>query len=182
MKYFTKSILILFFLNFYILTVFSNEGYQISRKKYTGDVGIGIGIDYGGIGIQVNQLLKSIYLIGGFGYNSVYFLPFAGIKYYILEKNSENFFIPYVKVVYGYNAVINIQYGPKDFFCGFTPGIGTDIRFGKQKTFGINVDLNYPLRTKKFKDSYDNYKRLYSNFKQEFLPISLSIGLQINMD
>ncbi len=181
MKYYTKLISLLFFLNICLLPVFSYDRH-VPEKKQSGDVGIGAGIDYGGFGIQLNQFFWPICLVGGYGYNNVYFLPFGGVKYYFSTIQNKIKYALYIKVIYGYNAVIIIKDGPKDFYCGFTPGIGTDIRFGKKKWYGLNFDLNFPVRTKKYKRDYDNFKITYSNFNQTTLPIAISIGIQFSLD
>ena len=181
MKYYTKSIALFFFLNLCVVSVLSFDGDELVKKR-SGDIGIGAGIDYGGFGIQLNQFFGPVCLVGGYGYNQVYFLPFGGVKYYFQPIVNKINLEPYIKVIYGYNAVIIIKNGPKDFYCGFTPGIGTDIRFGKKKSYGLNFDLNFPIRTKKYKRDYDNYKITYSNFNQTTLPIAISIGIQISLD
>ena len=151
-------------------------------KKRSGDIGIGAGIDYGGFGIQANQFIGPICLTGGYGYNKVYFLPFGGVKYYIPLDKYDIIFAPYIKVIYGYNAVIIIKNGPKDFYSGFTPGVGTDIRFGKKKSFGFNFDINVPIRTKKYIRDKDFYKLIYPSYKPNILPVSLSLGFQVCLD
>jgi hypothetical protein len=181
MRYSRKSIILLLILIFPILPGSSQYDKPI-RKKHSGDIGIGAGIDYGGFGIQINQVLGPVCFIGGYGYNKVYFLPFGGIKYYLPFNIYENYFAPYLKVIYGYNSVIIIKYGPKDFYYGFTPGIGTNIRFGKRKSYGFNLDLNIPIRTKKYKKDFETYRLLYGNIKQSFLPILISLGVQASLD
>jgi hypothetical protein len=180
MRYYRKLIAFLVILIVPILPV--NSQHNELFKKHSGDIGIGTGIDYGGFGIQVNQFLGPVCFIGGYGFNYIYYMPFGGIKYYILPKNTDNIFAPYLKVIYGCNAVIIIKYGPKDFYYGFTPGIGTNVRFGRIKSVGFNLDINIPIRTKKFNKAFDNYKMLYGNFEKTIFSFPISFGFQIALD
>jgi hypothetical protein len=181
MRYYKKSIAIFLLLIFFFLPGFSQKAVH-KPKKSTGDIGLGAGIDYGGFGIQLNQIFGPIYLTGGYGYNNVYFLPFGGLKYFVPLNEPDLIFAPYIKVIYGYNTTIIIKNGPKKFYFGITPGIGTNIRFGKTKSFGFNFDINVPVRTKNYKKDREYYKLIYSTYKPDVLPLSFSLGIQICLD
>jgi hypothetical protein len=181
MKYYTRFISLIFFIILFILPAY-NQYRERKQKIRSGDIGVGAGIDYGGYGMQINQFLGPVCIMGGYGYNQVYFMPFGGIKYYMPLEEYDLNFAPYVKVIYGYNSVIIIKNGPSEFYWGLTPGIGTEVRFGKTKSYGFNIDINIPVRTKRFKRDLDYYKLIYSDYKKDFLPVALSLGLQVSLD
>jgi hypothetical protein len=148
------------------------------------DIGLGLGIDYGGVlGAKFTYSpLKYLGVfaagglqLGGFGWQ-------VGVKGYIIPKTSKKGFRPNLKVMYGINAVIYVidydQYN--DLYPGFSLGPGMEFRFGRLKKHGMNVDLNFPIRSQEFYDDWDKLKNDPNIvIESEPLPVSLSFGYHI---
>lgn len=80
-----------------------------------------------------------------------------------------------MKVQYGINAS-SYKEGASDLtdlFFGFTFGIGCEIRFGKYKSNGINVDLNFPVGNKEL-DKLMRHPQIEINY--EPFPFTISVG------
>lgn len=97
-------------------------------------VGIGMGLDYGGIGGRLTSLAyKNLSLFVGFGYN----LSDAGVNIGASLRLLPNKFIcPTISGIYGYNAVILI----------------TGARNSKQTYYGGSLGFGFELRSKKLKN------------------------------
>jgi hypothetical protein len=145
------------------------------------DVGLGFGIDYGGIfgGKIIYSPIKYLGVfaagglqMGGFGWQ-------IGAKGYIIPKTSKKGFRPNLKVMYGINAVIYVENADEynELYPGFSLGPGMEFRFGRLKKHGLNVDLNFPVRSKEFYDDWDKLKNDPNiKFQSEPLPFSISFG------
>jgi hypothetical protein len=148
--------------------------------RYT-DVGLGLGIDYGGVfgGKFTYTPIKYLgifaaggFQLGGFGWQ-------LGLKGYIIPKTSKKGFRPNIKVMYGINAVIFV-YDAEDYndlYPGFTLGPGLEFRFGRLKRHGVNADLSIPIRSEEFYDDWDKLKNDPAiTIESEPLPVSISVG------
>lgn len=148
-------------------------------------LGLGAGMDYGGIGFKAEYLpIKYLGIFGAIGYNfkdpgvnaSVQFRPLPDAK-----------FEPFLIAMYGYNAVISVkgdsylldQYGLRGVnktYYGFTTGIGGELKVGRKKN-RLYFGLLLPFRSQEFKDNYDIFKNSpYLEKKTEILPIGISVG------
>jgi hypothetical protein len=145
------------------------------------DLGAGFGLDYGGfIGVQAGYSpVKHLIVFGAAGYHLIKFGWEVGAKGLFLANTTKNTVRPYGKIMYGNNAVIVVQ-GIDEYnktYVGLTAGVGTQLRFGKTKQHGIDIDLNVPFRTQTFKDDYDNVKNdPMVDITQDLLPVAISIG------
>ena len=148
---------------------------------HKGDFGAGIGLDYGGlIGLQVGYSpVKHLVIFAAAGYHMIKFGWQIGAKGLILANTTKNTIRPYGKLMYGNNAVIYIE-GFDEYsktYRGFTPGIGAQLRFGRTKQHGLDLDLNFPIHTSEFNDDYDRAKNdPRFELTQEILPVAFSIG------
>lgn len=145
------------------------------------DLGVGLGLDYGGLlGIQLGYSpVKHLLLFASGGYHLIEFGWEVGAKGIILQNTSKNIFRPYLKLMYGNNAVIYVEDNDKyhDTYRGLTPGLGVQLRFGAQKKNGLDIDLNFPIHTNRFKDDYDMMKNDPSvEITQDLLPVAISVG------
>ncbi len=148
--------------------------------RYT-DVGLGLGLDYGGVfgGKFTYTPIKYLgifaaggFQLGGFGWQ-------LGVKGYIIPKTSKKGFRPNIKIMYGINAVIFVydaeQYN--DLYPGFSLGPGMEFRFGRLKRHGVNADLNIPIRSEEFYNDWDKLKNDPTiTIESEPLPFSISVG------
>lgn len=135
---------------------------ELVEIKRTVDVGVGLGLDYGGIiGLQLTYIpIKYLGVIASVGYYGVNFGWQIGIKGFILPKTNLKKVRPVVKFMYGTNRLIIVdgasQYN--ESYMGFTPGAGVELRFGAKKSHGLNIDLNIPINSSEFIDDYQALK------------------------
>lgn len=157
--------------------------YKVIHKMelHKQDLGVGLGLDYGGIlGAKCSfiplpfvSVFGSVGLqVGGVGWNT-------GITWHILPVMSNYAFRPNIKLMYGINSAILVVGKSKytQQFTGFTPGIGMEMRFGKHKRSGLDIDLNVPLRSPEFWSHWNEVKDDPDvEDTNEPLPVALSIG------
>jgi hypothetical protein len=139
------------------------------------NLGLGIGMDYGGFGAQIAyQPAKIFSIFGALGYN----LDGAGYNLGVrasfpTEKKVEF----HVSGMYGYNAVIMMKddasasktyYGPT-----FAAGIAIKSR-NKGNSF-LSIELLLPIRSSSFSDDLDILKNAGYDVTEP-LPIGFSIG------
>lgn len=138
--------------------------------------GIGVGLEYGGIGVNVLvSPQKNFSLFGGFGYALAGFGYNAGVKLN-LAPNSK--VCPYFQGMYGYNAAIYFN-GLSDYdklFYGGSAGFGLD--FNLNNNSGVfSLGILYPFR-KEAVGKYMDYLKEEKGFEfeNELYPITVSIG------
>lgn len=128
------------------------------------DVGIGIGLDYGGlcgvkytfIPTKYTPIFFSLgYILFDVGFN-------FGVQLNILPYNSKHNIRPHLKLMYGRNRGIEVK-GANHFnklFLGYTFGGGLEFRFGKHKDVGFNIDICIPHQSEKFKNYYNEITKI----------------------
>jgi len=150
------------------------------------DFGIGLGLDYGGI-LGVKYTYSPIKYLGLFGAAGLQFGGLGwqvGAKGYFISKTSKHGFRPNVKVMYGVNASIYIIDDNtnavvfSENYLGFAIGPGIEIRFGRMKKKGLDVDINFPFRSDEFWDDWDQYK----NSPDAINPSSYTISIGFHME
>lgn len=154
------------------------------------DFGIGLGLDNGGI-LGIKYTYTPIKYLGIFGAAGLQFGRFGwqvGAKGYIISKTSKHGFRPNVKVMYGVNASIYaVDYKTNTVideytqnYQGFSIGPGIEMRFGRMKKKGLDVDINFPFRSNEFWDDWDQVKndpRIEDAVDPT--PFTLSIGFHL---
>ncbi len=154
-------------------------------------VGIGVGLDYGGLGADVLFTpYQGLGVFVGLGYNMVGLGWNTGIKVLLKDAKSDKKVTPYFVGMYGYNAVIKAQ-GVRTIYNisgadiaedyrGFSFGGGLDWRTAK----GVwSFKLLVPIRSSAFKDKLDYLKRTGYTFKPDNpYPVLFSIGHFLNLD
>lgn len=152
-----------------------------SIPKDWGGVALGMGLDYGGLG--VNLLLypqHNVGLFGGVGYAVAGLGYNVGIKIRVLTGRVN----PFVVGMYGYNTAIKVSNASKydRLFYGTSLGAGIDFGPSRHWHYGyFSLAVLIPQRGKEVYDYIADLKK-YSNvsFKQELLPIDISIGYRIS--
>jgi hypothetical protein len=140
-----------------------------------GNIGIGMGIDYGGFGVRLTVLpAKPVFLFAGLGYN------LAGIGYNIgagLRLAPERRFCPYLLGMYGYNGVIVIKNDDQNTRSYYGPSIGAgfEVRSRSKKNY-FNFELLLPFRPDSFNDDMDRLEKTGVEFSNKPLPVSFSFG------
>jgi hypothetical protein len=155
--------------------------HPVEAERRWGDGGVGIGLDYGGL-IGVRASFYPVSYMGifaacgweliGIGWN-------AGCLGRLFPADGKHGVRPYLKVMYGVNAATKVT-GRDDYdkmFYGVTAGIGLEVRFGRAKKNGLNLDLNVPFRSPEYFAMVDRMKRdPMVKMNNSTLPIAISLG------
>jgi hypothetical protein len=150
-------------------------------ERHYVDLGIGFGLDYGGLAgakiaflpiPYVSVFAAGGYYLFGFGWNT-------GATWHILPSTSRYTLRPNIKLMYGVNGGTMVSGDDKynKMFYGVTPGAGLEIMFGKSKRNGLDFDLNFPIHGQDFKDQLDIMKAdpTITGVKDP-LPVAFSLG------
>ncbi len=160
----------------------SNAEPIIKGNKLTITPGLGLGLDYGGVGAKVEFAPDQwIGVFGGFGYNLISFGYNAGASFKLLPQKKVT---PVLLAMYGYNAGLKIKtatpVGTNDLFkktyYGPTVGAGVEIGYGRGGN-KASISVLVPIRSKEFKDTYDGFKDMGYKFSTPVLPIAISVGI-----
>ena len=138
-----------------------------AQERSITQVGLGIGLDFGGIGARLDLFpVEHVSVFGGagflpgslFGYN-------AGVQVIPVPKWKDALFLC---GMYGINTVIIGETRPEknDLLTGFSYGIGTRIS-NKARTGVWKLSLLFPVRTGEAADLEDHYS---------LLPVAVSFG------
>ena len=150
--------------------------YDIPEQESTMNIGLGLGLDYGGIGGRITFLpIKRLALFAGVGYALVDFGYNVGAQLRIIPDNK---FCPTFGVMYGYNGVIKVQNASAydKIYYGTSLSGGMEMHFGGKQSF-MNVELIVPFRSQAFYDDWDSLKQNSSvSIQSEPLPVAFSIG------
>jgi hypothetical protein len=124
--------------------------------------GLGLGMDYGGvIGVKLAAvIIPNLSVFGAVGYYIVGAGWSTGVTWHILKPARKRWIRPDVKIMFGTNGATYVQ-GSSSYnqlFYGFTPGAGAEIRFGKSKRNGFDLDLNVPIHGADFFSKLDKMK------------------------
>lgn len=187
-----KYLIILIFINLFCFVINAQEQFgdnvaktekvqikpEYVHQKF--DIGFGFGTDYGGlVGAKVvYSPIKYLAIFASGGYYLIGLGWEAGVTGYVLPRTTQRVFRPYAKVMYGANRVIEVD-GASQYnkiYSGFTPGIGIEFRFGKIKKHGMNLDVNYPISSSKFKEDYDSLKHNPLIDIGPIQPVTISFG------
>lgn len=142
------------------------------------DIGMGMGINYGGLGWSFAYApIPFVSIEGNFGYNIVEPVAGGAINVYIIPKDNTKTYSLAVKSIYGYNAVLKVVGGDLESksFYGLSFGLSNEIRFGSRKRSGINLDLIVPIRSSEVGEYYDELVD-YGYEMTELFPIAMSLG------
>ena len=145
----------LFIACFFIFSCYGHA--QEQSKSY---LGLGLGLDYGGIGIRMEFLpIKALGIFGGLGYNLVNPGYNAGLSWKLAPGKRGT---PVITGMYGYNAAIKIKYSTGrtegHTYNGFTAGVGFELH-NKSMRNKLLCQILVPFRSSSFKNDYDQFKR-----------------------
>lgn len=165
---------------FAIASVANAQTYDPKTEKF--NIGLGLGMDYGGIGVNLlGYPQKNIgifggggYAIGGFGWN-------AGLKGRFFLNESSGI-TPYIMAMYGYNAAFKVvgtnQYDK--LYYGPTFGAGIDWRLGAAKKNYLSVALTVPIRDAEV-DEYRQSLVDAGHKMSKLPPVGFSIGYRLRI-
>ena len=143
-------------------------------------IGLGIGLNYGGAGVNVafypqeniGIFAGGGYAIAGFGYN-------VGIKPRIKFSNKKPTVSLYGLAMYGYNAAFKIKGASNldKIFYGPSVGIGMETAVKKNKAGVWSFALIFPIRSKAAMDYQDDLMHSpYIKMDNELPPVAISVG------
>lgn len=116
-------------------------------------VGIGMGIDHGGIvGVKLSSPIYYVSLFAGVGYNLLEAGFNVGIVVRLFPKK---IFTPTLTGMYGYNAIIVVNDAKKynKTYYGPSVGVGVEIRPRLKNYFSVGLII--PFRSQQFEKDYD---------------------------
>lgn len=182
-----KFYVIIFVLSILTATAQENQ-YGNTTKKFNKedfhsllDVGAGIGLYYGGfIGPAVQFIpLDHLGVFGSVGYFLSDFGWQLGVNGYIMPKIPSKAFRVFGTAMYGTNASIYIDGADyyNKVYLGPSFGAGIEMRFGRSKKSGLNIQIIYPVRDPQYDTDLDIVKNDPSiTVDSEPMSINLSIG------
>ncbi|MBL7857853.1 MAG: hypothetical protein JNM57_09200 [Cyclobacteriaceae bacterium] len=145
------------------------------------NIGLGIGIDYGGFGGRFTVLPAERFgLFLGLGYNLVGAGYNVGATYRFLPAKRV---CPTINAMYGYNGVIKVQNASQfdKAYYGASIGGGVEFRTRNPKNY-FNLELIIPFRPQAFYDDVDDLKNNSAiEFQTEPIPIAFSIGYHFGL-
>jgi len=171
---------------FLTLSISYSFAQYIEREpdKTNENIGFGMGVDYGGIGVRASVIsFDRVDVFGGVGYNFAGVGWNAGLAYRF--DNGENKVVPYGNVMYGYNAVIVVEsngFGDsfKETYYGPSVGGGIELHMSNRKNY-FNFELLLPFRDPQYQKDLDNLKAAGVSFDMEPLPITFSVGFHMGL-
>ncbi|MBL7905707.1 MAG: hypothetical protein JNL22_11860 [Bacteroidales bacterium] len=167
----------------------SHIGYQSIRLRMPeyGNrffVGIGTGLDFGGLGVNLMYNLgNSIGVYAGGGYAFAGFGINGGASLRLTGKNSTSRVVPYFTAMYGYNAAIAVmnQQELNKLFYGPSFGFGIEFRRKGPRIGCWTLALILPLRSEEVDEYIDHLKTYhYVEFANGLSPVLLSLGYRFS--
>jgi hypothetical protein len=157
---------------------------RFEQIKYpsTGSIGLGMGVPYGGIGINGEiAIYKYFSLSGGIGSTGIAGSGYsAGGKVYFTSAESK--WRPRISADYGINSAISVT-GITEIsekFEGITLGIGFLHTLGENRRSGFDFDVLYLATCGNFYSRWDEIKKSFSNISEPYLGrVKISIGYRI---
>ena len=147
-------------------------------EKPKSNIGLGIGLDYGGIGAKITGALsQNLGLFGGFGYN------LAGIGFnggLVVNLSPKTKVQPVLLGMYGYNAVILLKSGTavvkRDTYYGPSFGFGLQFHGRNENGNFFNIELLFPVRNSDYEDDIHALKSQSNISLKEPPPVAISLG------
>jgi hypothetical protein len=141
-------------------------------------LGLGFGLDYGGIGVKLEYLpIKYLGVFAGAGTNFVDLGYNAGLNIKFTPNENATFVL---SCMYGYNGILIIKDGytgeitSRKVYYGFTGGGGVEGSVGRHRHNKYSVMIFYPFR--------DEFKRDADKANATYLPLTISFGFSFGMD
>lgn len=142
----------------------------------SGNIGAGVGLEYGGLGIRVSgPVTKHFSLLGGVGYNFLDIGVTGGVSYEPFLKGNLR---PEIIALVGANAVIT-DHGdlhPRFSRTYYGPSVGAGVHYylGANDNF-INIKAIFPFTTTHYQDAIDEGNDVKT------IPFYVSVGFHIDL-
>jgi hypothetical protein len=147
-------------------------------------IGIGMGLDFGGIGMNVmHNLTNSFGGYIGVGYAFAGVGVNGGVTLRLVPKKPESRAVPFFTGMYGYNAAIAVQNADdlSRMFYGPSVGFGIELRARSPKVSCWTFTLLVPFRSSEVQDYIDELQSNYLvEFQNELSPVMISIGYRFS--
>lgn len=172
---------ILFFLSASMAVGQYVENYTFEREPSIIKLGVGLGIDYGGLGGRMTITpIPHVGIFGAVGYNFHKTAYNVGVTYKILPDKRVT---PVASIMYGYNAAIVVE-GAKEFdktYYGPSMGGGIELNMKKSKNYW-SFGLTLAFWSKEFRDDLDALRNNPGiEFTSEPIPVGISVGYHFNI-
>lgn len=164
---------------FLLVSSLSLQAQDQTLGKNEVDIGIGIGMDYGGIGMRGTFIpIEKLGLFASAGYNFNDLGFNAGVQWRF-PKNRHAFFLT---GMYGYNAVLIVNEGIEDkgTYYGVSLGGGYQLHVGRKRNYW-NWELLVPIRNSNFHDDYEMLQKIGAS-PGDFLPVTFSVGFHFKIN
>ncbi|EPR68247.1 hypothetical protein ADICYQ_2717 [Cyclobacterium qasimii M12-11B] len=132
---------------------------HLSSQAGRANVGIGVGLPYGGIGLRMGtNVAKGVNLFGGVGYQIADIGYNLGIIKDFESKGMAQF---YLSGMVGTNAAIKIDGLPQSSKTYFGPSLGTGIKLNSNRKEGNFWDMGIiiPIRSSVYKSDLNGLKQ-----------------------
>ncbi len=180
MKFNTIRVFLLVFLSSILLQANSQNAQGGPKPVDKFSLGIGFGLDCGGIGANLTVFpQRNIGIFAGGGYAFAGFGYNFGLKLRAISDKPGSKVSPFVLAMYGYNAAIAVmdQKSLNKFFYGPSIGIGLDTRIRPTKNHYWSFALLVPFREAGVQEYMDDLKNNHGvDFQNELFPIAFSIS------
>lgn len=169
-------------------TTIHAQDYLPKAKTYDGtSIGVGVGQDFGGVGIGVLHYgnYKYVGIFGGVGYTPAGIGLNGGLKVRLISSNVRAKVNPFVLGMYGYTTALSVSNDTQlnKIFYGPTIGLGLDLKFRQYSRGFWTLALLFPTDKTKAYD-YMQYLRAYKQvtFENELPSFNFSIGYRYLLD
>ncbi|MES1181739.1 MAG: hypothetical protein ABUL44_02995, partial [Flavobacterium sp.] len=144
--------------------------------------GLGLGLDYGGIGCNVLTYPgQHIGIFGGVGYALAGIGTNGGIKLRIVPISSDKTSL-YFTGMYGYNAAIRVANDTEHNRLFFGPTMGAGIDFRQTKNGYWSLALLVPVRSDEVNQYINSLKAMGVKMRNSLLPVAISVGYRFNRE
>ena len=163
-----------------LTSLFGNCQASLDYEEKPIYVGLGLGMDFGGIGGKLElMLLDYVGFFGGVGYNFNGVGINTGILFKALPKKKVT---PYFFGMYGYTGVVVIQNASEYNLTDYGVSLGGGIEIKTRNLNAWQIGLILPFRSQMFENHYQELKDNPDiSLPGELSPIGFSIGFKIMM-
>lgn len=163
-----------------------------AESRFNADFGLGYGLAYAGfLGAQLQYTpIENFGFFASGGY-CVFTLGWQlGIVGYLIPKEPSHPVRAYLSIKYGTIAAKEVHGNDKKnkSYYGITPGIGLEVRFGKTRKHGFNIDIMFPFPVGQFKEDFDKFGGNWFSYNylsgingKSATPMTPSIGYHFEM-
>ncbi len=163
----------------FFISVFLSISITQGQNNTIGNIGVGGGLSFGGIGARLTYTpIEKLGLFGALGYNLDALGYNLGAQFHLTPKKKIHF---YLTGMYGYNTVLivdAINTKSKTTYYGISAGVGIEFKF-TEKSF-LSAEVLLPIRPQVYKDAVDDLKSINYEITNPW-PVVFCIGYHIKL-